>query len=401
MTDRPELDSKVYKVGDDKSLSMQDMLDYFTKHGPLRVSDLHIKVDSPPTYRVDGDLKKMKSPDMDPETVVRLAQSLLTDKEMQQLDRDRSVDSSCFTEKMQFRLNCFYDSRGLAIAIRALEQTTPAVEEIGFPNQVWKDILGLQQGLVLLTGITGAGKSTTIASLINRIIATRPCRIITLEDPIEYRLASEKGIISQREVGRDVPSFERGLRDCLREDPDVIFVGEMRDQESTRWTLTAAETGHLVFSTLHTRDVRGTITRLLDMFPPERQDEVASQLSLGLRYVICQKLIPRADGKGRVVAMEILNNTYALNNLIRTRKVEQIYSQLQTRTKDITEERMTTMERSLARLVAEGKVAPLEAEKWADDPNTFLDEMQRAGQELDSRTPPPEPDAPPSQIRPV
>lgn len=388
MSDRANLESKVYKVSDDKSLSMQDMLDYFAKHGPMRVSDLHIKVNCPPVYRVDGELRKMKTPDLGKETIRLLAESLLTEKEMQRLEENRAVDSSCFTDTMQFRLNCFYDNDGLAIAIRALARTAPGLEDIGFPNQVWKDILNLQQGLVLLTGITGAGKSTTIASLIERIAQRRACRIITLEDPIEYPLPSRKAIISQREVGRDVLNFERGLRDCLREDPDVIFVGEMRDRESTQWTLTAAETGHLVFSTLHTRDARGTITRLLDMFPSERQDEIASQVSLGLRYVISQKLIPRCDGKGRVVAMEIMNNLYAIANLIRMRKVEQIYSHLQTKTKDITEERMTTMERSLVALVADGKVAPLEAEKWADDPHTFLDEMKRAGQDAQTQQPP-------------
>jgi twitching motility protein PilT len=212
--------------------------------------------------------------------------------------------------------------------------------------------------------------------LIDRVCQTRPCRIITLEDPIEYRLQSKSAILSQREVGRDVPGFERGLRDCLREDPDVIFVGEMRDRESTRWTLTAAETGHLVFSTLHTRDVRGTVTRLLDMFPPNQQDEVASQLSLGLSHIISQKLIPRADGKGRVVAMEILNNIYAVANLIRLGKTEQLYSQLQTRTKDIPTERMRTLERSLAGLTQTGVITPLEAEKWANNQSAFLEEMR-------------------------
>jgi twitching motility protein PilT len=282
---------------------------------------------------------------------------------------------------MQFRLNCFYDSAGLALAIRALDPIPIPIEEIGFPNAVWGDIIKKQWGLVLLTGITGAGKSTTVASLIDRIAQVRPCRIITLEDPIEYNLVSKSALISQREVGRDVPSYAQGLRDCLREDPDVIFVGEMRDRESATWTLTAAETGHLVFSTLHTRDARGTITRVLDMFPSNQIDEVASQLSLGLSHIVCQKLVPRADGQGRVVAMEILNNTYALSNLIRLRKMEQVYTFLQTRTKNVSEERMTTMERSLATLVRDGKVSPLEAEKWANHRTTFLDEMQQLKQE--------------------
>lgn len=184
-------------------------------------------------------------------------------------------------------------------------------------------------------------------------------------------------LISQREVGRDVLSYERGLRDCLREDPDVIFVGEMRDRESAAWTLTAAETGHLVFSTLHTRDCRGTVTRILDMFPSNQQEEVASQLSLGLSHIISQKLLPRADGNGRVVAMEVLNNTYSVANVIRHGKIEQLYSQLQTRTKDTPDERMITLERSLARLARSGIVSPLEAERWANHPQAFHEEMHQ------------------------
>ena len=376
MSSKYSLDDKVYETEGHK-VSMCDLLGYFAKMGSMRVSDLHLKVGCQPTYRRDGDLHPIKGAPLTPETIEALVGTLLSDGEMENLQHERSIDSSYVTETFQFRLNVFYDNDGLCAAIRALESEIPPVENIGFPNNLWKDIVTMQRGLVLLTGITGAGKSTTIASLISYIAATRPCRIITLEDPIEYRMKSRNAVISQREVGRDVPSFERGLRDCLREDPDVIFVGEMRDRESTSWTLTAAETGHLVFSTLHTRDTRGTISRVLDMFPTGRQDEVASQLSLGLKYCIAQKLVPRADAKGRVVAMEILNNTYAIANLIRLRKLEQIYSQLQIRTRDVSDERMTTMERSLAQLVQRGIVSPLEAEKWAEDRNSFLDEMQR------------------------
>jgi len=377
MPAKPALDTKLYAASDGKKLSMYDLLKYFDKHSSMRVSDLHLKAGCPPTYRVDGKLQKMKSPPLDRRTVTELAKTLFGDVDLEKLERDRAVDSSYITDTMQLRLNCFYDNDGPAVAIRALAPSPPPLEQIGFPNNVWRDIITRQFGLVLVTGITGAGKSTTIASFIDRIAQTRPCRIITLEDPIEYRLTSQMAVISQREVGRDVPTYAAGLRDCLREDPDVIFVGEMRDRESASWTLSASETGHLVFSTLHTRDARGTITRLLDMFPPAQQDEITSQLSLGLSHVISQKLIPRADGQGRTVAMEILTNTYAVSNLIRHAKVEMIYSQLQTRTKDIPEERMTTLERSLATLVHDGKITPLEAEKWANHPSTFIDEMQR------------------------
>ncbi|MGD8452046.1 MAG: PilT/PilU family type 4a pilus ATPase [Phycisphaerae bacterium] len=377
MSDRPDQDTKLYAISEQKKLSMRDLLEYFARHGSLRVSDLHLKAGSPPIYRIDGNLQKLKGPPMEPETVAALARTLLSDAEWATLDTSRSVDSSYLGAGMQFRLNCFHESDGLALAVRALDSDPPKVEDIGFPNAVWQDIVRKQHGLVLVTGITGAGKSTTIASLINRIAETRPCRIFTLEDPIEYVLHSKQALISQREVGRDVPSFERGLRDCLREDPDVIFVGEMRDREATAWTLTAAETGHLVFSTLHTRDVRGTITRILDMFPEGQQDEVSNQLSLGLSHVIAQKLVPRADGNGRVVAMEVLNNTYAVSNLIRLVKLEQIYTQLQSRTKDIPEERMITLERSLAKLALAGEITPMEAEKWANHPKAFLDELQQ------------------------
>jgi twitching motility protein PilT len=381
MSTHEGLDAKVYQYSESRTRSLRDLLDYFEKAGVMRVSDLHLKVGCPPVYRVDGDLQKIKGGLLDQATIEAFTKSLLAEQEWARLQETGSVDTSLLTENMQFRINCFHDSDGLALAIRALENQIPEVESIGFPNDVWRDIVTRQQGLVLLTGVTGAGKSTTIASLIDRIAEQRPCRIVTLEDPIEYRLKSKSAIVSQREVGRDVPNYERGLRDCLREDPDVIFVGEMRDQDSTSWTLTAAETGHLVFSTLHTRDVRGSITRILDMFPDNRQDEVASQLSLGLSHIISQKLVPRADGNGRIVAMEILNNSYALSNLIRLAKIEQIYSTLQTRTKDTPSERMTTLERSLANLVREGLVTALEAEKWANHASAFLDEMQRLRQQ--------------------
>jgi twitching motility protein PilT len=183
-------------------------------------------------------------------------------------------------------------------------------------------------------------------------------------------------MISQREVGRDVDRFSLGLRSMMREDPDVIFVGEMRDAETVALVLTAAETGHLVFSTLHTRDVVGTITRILDFFPSDRQEEVRNQLSLGLEYIISQKLIPRKDGKGRLAVMEILNSNYAVANLIRKGKIEQIYSQMQIKTKNQSDERMITFENHLAILVKQGQINLQEAQKWANDIKSFLDAMK-------------------------
>ena len=368
--------AKVYPTENLGKLSIRDILDYFEKHGAMRVSDLHIKVGAPPAYRIDGKLVKLKGITVTHETAKQLIYPLLTDENLGKFKSQHHVDCSYRVGSLQFRINVFKENDGIATAIRALSLEIPKIEKIGFPNDIWQDIVERKQGLVLVTGITGAGKSTTIASMIDCISANTACRIITLEDPIEYLFPQNSSMISQREVGKDVKSFIDGLRAMLREDPDVIFVGEMRDPETISMTLMAAETGHLVFSTLHTRDATGTITRILDYFPPERQNEVRNQLSLGLRYIVAQKLIPRKNEKGRIVAMEILNNNFAVANLIRTGKIEQLYSQLQTKTKDGPDEQMITMEKHLAILVKDDKIDLLEAKKWANSLGCFLDEMK-------------------------
>jgi twitching motility protein PilT len=353
--------AKVYPTENLGMMSILDMLNYFIVRGAMRVSDLHIKVGAAPSYRIDGDLIKLKGVAVTTEMAKQLIYPLLTEEHLAKFKTDYSVDCSYRLGTLQFRINIFQENDGIAAAIRALSLDIPKIEQIGFPNNVWEDIINKSQGLVLLTGITGAGKSTTIASLIDRIGEKNDCRIITIEDPIEYIYPQKHAVISQREIGKDVHSFVDGLRSMMREDPDIIFIGEMRDPETISMTLMAAETGHLVFSTLHTRDAAGTITRILDYFPEGKQSEVRNQLSLGLRYIICQKLVPKKDGTGRIAAMEILNNNYACANLIRVGKVEQIYSQLQTRTRDKPDEKMITMESHLARLVKEDKVDTLEA----------------------------------------
>ncbi|MBA7639499.1 Twitching mobility protein [subsurface metagenome] len=369
--------AKVYPTAEHGKFSILDMLDYFDKHGAMRVSDLHIKVGAAPAYRIDGNLVKLKGPTVTPELAKQLIYPLLSNENLRKFRSQHSVDCSYRRGSLQFRINIFRENDGIAGAIRALSLEIPKIEEIGFPNDVWKDIINRRHGLVLLTGITGAGKSTTIASLIHRISEKNACRIMTLEDPIEYIFPQKHSIISQREVGRDAKSFLQGLKEMLRQDPDIIFVGEMRDPETIAMTLMAAETGHLVFSTLHTRDATGTVTRILDYFPAGRQAEVRNQLSLGLTYIVCQKLVPKKDKTGRIVAMEILNNNYACANLIRTGKVEQLYSQLQTKTRNRPDEKMMTMEKHLSMLVKQDKVDLLEAKKWANDLKTFLDCMQR------------------------
>ena len=369
--------AKAYPTERLGSMSITDMLAYFEEKGAMRVSDLHIKVGVPPTYRIDGSLVKLKGAAVTEETIRQLVFPLLSQESLQKLHDHHSVDCSYRYGSLQFRINVFKDNDGLAAAIRALSMDIPAVEEIGFPNNVWEDIIARQHGLVLMTGITGAGKSTTIASLICRISEKRACRIITVEDPIEYILPQKYSIVSQREAGRDVTTFHDGLKQMMREDPDIIFVGEMRDAETISMTLMAAETGHLVFSTLHTRDTTGTVARILDYFQEGQQAEIRNQLSLSLAYVISQKLIPRKDGRGRLVAMEILNNNYASANLIRTGKVEQLYTQLQTKTQDSPDQKMITLESHMARLVKEGRIDVLEAKKWANNLKAFTDCMQR------------------------
>ena len=363
--------TKAYTAENMGTLSIHDLLTYFEKNGAMRVSDLHIKVGTPPAYRIDGDITYLKGPPVTPEIAQKLIFPAFKRRQRPQVPagkqrrllapgRVAAVPHKRIPRKRR-------NMRGDTGAVAGHSQS----RNIGFPNNVWEDIVECRQGLVLVTGITGAGKSTTIASLIDRISEKRACRMISLEDPIEYLLPQKHSMISQREVGRDVKSFSDGLRAMLREDPDVIFVGEMRDAETIAMTLMAAETGHLVFSTLHTRDATGTITRVLDYFPSGRQSEVRNQLSLGLAYIVCQKLIPRKDGNGRIAAMEILNNNYACANLIRTGKVEQIYSQLQTKTRLKPDEKMTTFERHLAHLVKQDKIDLLEAKKWANDLEIF------------------------------
>ncbi|MCP4261100.1 MAG: PilT/PilU family type 4a pilus ATPase [Planctomycetes bacterium] len=377
MADEYSVEKKVYETTELGKLSIMDMLKYFEKRGAMRVSDLHIKVDAPPAYRIDGDLVKLKGPKVTPKMAKQLLYPLLSNENLRKLRQQYSIDCSYRLGQLQFRINIFRENDGLAGAIRALSLDIPPVEDIGFPNDVWKDIINRRHGLVLMTGITGAGKSTTIASIIHRISQKSACRIMSVEDPIEYIFPQQYSITSQRELGRDVESFAEGLKEMLRQDPDIIFVGEMRDAETISMTLMAAETGHLVFSTLHTRDATGTITRILDYFPSGRQSEVRNQMSLGLAYIICQKLVPKKDGTGRLVAMEILNNNYACANLIRTGKIEQIYSQLQTKTRNRPDEKMMTLERHLATLVKADKIDLLEAKKWANDLKCFTDAMQR------------------------
>ena len=367
------LTTPVYSVSDNL-LSMSDLLSCFVhpKHqlrGLSRYSDLHLKVAQPAAFRYDGELRAISGGvPLTAEVIEMLIFPMLGDEQWKRLKTEplADIDASWeWTEKnITFRLNVFSDRDGIAAVIRGLPAQIPTVQEMGFPaEEVWQDICGLKNGLVLLTGNTGSGKSTTIAAFANYINQTRPVRIITLEDPIEYVFKSQSALFSQRELGRHIPSFSAGLRSALREDPDIIFVGEMRDRETIALALTAAETGHLVFSTLHTRDTRGAITRIIDMFPGDRTKEIATQLSMGLAYIISQKLVRNQTG-GRTVAMEVLKNTPSMGNLIRSGGIHQINTQLETQSK----EGMITLEGHLKMLIRAGTISVIEAMENANDP---------------------------------
>ena len=367
----------VYAVGDRK-LSMHDLLCRFTDaqyqiDGIWRLSDLHLKVGEPVRYRFDSDLVGMPGATrVTTEVLERLLYPILSPAQIAALESDgcRDLDTSyeLREEGLSFRINVFRDRDGLACAIRVLPKSIPEVADIGFPSEeVWRSICAMHQGLVIVTGITGSGKSTTVASLLQHINHTRQVRVVTVEDPVEYVIEGDKALISQRELGKHVGTFEQGLRSALREDPDIVFVGEMRDRETTAMALSAAETGHLVFSTLHTKDSRGAITRVVDMFPKERGAEVATQLSFSLSFVLAQKLVPRHGGQGRLVAMEVLRNIPPVANLIRSGKWHQLYSTIEANRKS----GLITLERRLYDLVQRDVITREDAVRFANDPTVL------------------------------
>jgi twitching motility protein PilT len=367
----------VYTVGNRK-VSIYDLLTRFTDKqyqidGIWRLSDLHLKVGHPVRYRFDNDLITVpEATEITREVLDRLVHPLLGAAQVEALERDERIDLDTSYELLDlglaFRINVFRDRDGLACAIRVLPKTIPDVRAIGFPSEeTWKTIADMRQGLVIVTGITGSGKSTTVASLLQHINRTRRVRVITVEDPVEYVLPGDQALISQREVGRHVTSFRQGLRSALREDPDIVFVGEMRDRETTAMALSAAETGHLVFSTLHTKDSRGAITRIVDMFDKDRAGEVSTQLSFSLSWVLAQKLVPRQGGAGRVVAMEVLRNIPATGNLIRSGKWHQLYSTIEANRKD----GLITLERRLYELVQRDEITQEDAIRYANEPTVL------------------------------
>ena len=317
-----------------------------------KASDIHVTVGRPPTLRIDGSLVAITDTPLTQENTLELVQQALTKKQMEVLEEKGELDFSYSSPGIgRYRVNAYRQRGSYGMALRIIPMTIPTMEELGLPK-VLSDLARLPRGLILVTGPTGSGKSTTLASMIDQINRERNCHILTLEDPLEYLHKHNKAMVNQREIGNDSFSFGSALRGALRQDPDVILVGEMRDLETISIAITAAETGHMVLSTLHTLGAAKTIDRVLDVFPPHQQQQVKVQLSSVIQAVVSQQLLPRRDGEGRVAAFEVMVATPAIRNLIREGKVHQIDTAIITGAK----QRMQTMDSSLVDLYAKGLI---------------------------------------------
>ena len=330
-------------------MDIKDLLAFAVEN---KASDLHISTGLPPMIRVDGDLRRIDVPDLDQQTARELLYAIMNDKQRREYEENLELDFSCEIPKLsRFRVNVFVQNRGCAGVFRVIPGNVLTLEELDSPASL-KNISNFPRGLVLVTGATGSGKSTTLAAMLNAINDSHYSHIITVEDPIEFVHQSKKCLINQREVHRDTFSFSNALRSALREDPDIILVGEMRDLETIRLALTAAETGHLVFGTLHTTSAAKTINRVIDVFPGAEKTMVRTMLSESLQAVIAQNLLKK-NGGGRVAAHEIMVCNSAIRNLIREDKIAQMYSAIQTGQAS----GMQTLEQCLSKLVAQNKIS--------------------------------------------
>ncbi len=338
----------------EKEPTLNKWLEHIVK---LRASDFHIGDGVCPAMRLDGDLVYLSDKPFSADYMTRLLKETLPEDRFKQFEREKELDYSFgITSVGRFRVNLFYQRGSIGAAIRALPFSPMSFEEIGFPMRVAEQLTARPSGLILVTGPTGSGKTTTLAAMIDHINANDSCHIVTVEDPIEFLFRNRKAKVSQREVGSDTHSFNQSLKHVLRQDPDVILIGEMRDLETIEIALTVAETGHLVFATLHTPDAVQSVNRIIDVFPAHQQQQVRVQLSFVLQSIISQQLLPRKGG-GLCMAPEILIATPAIRNLIRESKSHQIYSSIQMGQK----EGMRTLNMSLVELVKAGKVTKEEA----------------------------------------
>jgi len=332
-------------------------------------SDLHLAVGNPPAIRCHGILAPIKGyPCLDEASLNGLVMEMVGQEDYDILNRSGDLDKALSLEGgYRLRVNAYRQQGSLALALRLLPKEFMPFEKLGLSPKILEFISGLHSGLVLVTGATSSGKSTTIASVVNRINETRPCHILTIEDPIEYRHMSKRAFVSQREIGRDTTSFAEALRRALREDPDVVVVGEMRDLETMSAALTLAETGHLTFATLHTSNAVQTISRIINAFPAEQQAQVRVQIASTLQYVICQKLIPWDHGMGRSLAAEVLVVTPAVRAMIREEKSHQIQTAMQTNCNL----GMQTLNQSLRLLVRQRCITIKTAISYSEDKKEF------------------------------
>ncbi|MGZ4353146.1 MAG: type IV pilus twitching motility protein PilT [Gaiellaceae bacterium] len=350
--------------------------DLLMRMATLNASDLHVSMSSPPTVRLRGQLERLEGYDpLTADDTRDLLYRILSTEQQKHLEIKRQIDfAHAIPGVARFRVNCYYQREALSAAFRLIPSVIKSLEELGLPSSLHV-LAEKPRGMVLVTGPTGSGKSTTLASVIDEINRTRPEHILTVEDPIEFLHKNKKALVNQREIGQDATSFAEALRGALRQDPDVILVGEMRDLETISTALTAAETGHLVFGTLHTQSAPSTIDRIIDVFPAEQQEQVRVQIAGTLQGVVTQALLPTADGQGRVPSLEILLPDDAVRNLIRSGKVEQIYSVMQTSTG----KGMLTMEQSLAELVIRRTITKELALSRSSRPEQLLGLLERAG----------------------
>ncbi len=339
-------------------------------------SDLHLTAGSPPVIRINGRLERLLDYEkLTPDETRSLIYRVISTEQQKNLETKRQLDFSHSVPGLaRFRVNAYFQRESVSAAFRLIPAQIKTLEDLNMPSRLY-EFAETPRGLVLVTGPTGSGKSTTLASILDRINQTRHEHILTIEDPIEFLHWHRTCIVNQRELGPDATSFAEALRAALREDPDVILVGEMRDLETISTALTAAETGHLVFATLHTQSAPQTIDRIIDVFPAAQQSQIRVQVASTLQGVVTQNLVPTADGRGRVAALEILIPDDAVRNLIRQAKIEQIYSVMQTSTS----RGMMTMEQSLADLVQRAVISPDVAFSRSSRPDQLAGLLERSG----------------------
>ncbi len=360
-------------------IEMNDLLQLAVDEG---ASDLHLHVSSPPVLRIHGRLQQLDAPPLTPDDTERLMKSITSPDHQQKVREQGGTDFGFgFGERARFRVSVLRAKGAVGIVLRQIPNELMSLEQIGLPPQV-KDLLFKPRGLILVTGPTGSGKTTTLASMINVINQERDCHVITIEDPIEYYHSHNKSLLTQRELGVDVPNFKEALRRALRQDPDVILVGEMRDLETMEAAITAAETGHLVFATLHTTGAARTVDRIVDAFPTNQQEQIRTQLSVGIVAVISQLLLVRADGPGRTAAFEVMISTPSIQALIRDNKTFRITSDIQTGAKY----GMITLDAHLMALYEAGMIRYEDLMTKSQDPESIAQKLSElAGQKQKRR----------------